>query len=207
MSKSSSSSVSQWLVDLKAGDAQAAAVLWARYAPKLLELARRKLQGVSTGAADEEDIAQSVFRNVCKGAAVGRFADINSRDELWWLLMSITKNKVVDHIRRETAAKRGGGAVLSEADLTPVAAQGAPFRLDALIADDPTPEHLAILEEQAQRLLGLLRDDRLRRIACLRIEGYSVSEIATDLAIGKRSIERKLELIRKVWQADLEGRA
>jgi RNA polymerase sigma factor (sigma-70 family) len=207
MPDSSNSSVSQWLRDLKAGDADAAAVLWSRYAPKLLELARSKLKGVSTGAADEEDIAQSVFRNLCKGAAVGRFADIQSRDELWWLLLRVTKNKVVDHFRRETAAKRGGGAVVSETDLTPTAYPAAPFSLDALISDEPTPEHLAMLEEQTQRLLGLLRDDRLRQIACLRIEGYTVSEIATKMTIGTRSVERKLELIRKAWTADLDEQA
>jgi hypothetical protein len=33
--------------------------------------------------ADEEDVALSVFRCLCDGAARGQFADVAIRDELW----------------------------------------------------------------------------------------------------------------------------
>lgn len=204
MSHSSSGvSVSQWLAGLKAGDLASIEALWGRYAATLIAVARQKLRGVPTGAADEDDIAQSVFYNVCRGAAAGRFAGLKNRDELWWLLLSITKGKVVDHIRRETALKRGGGEVLSESALASNGARGAPYSLDLLVAEDPTPEFLVELQEQAGRLMGLLRDDRLREIALARIEGLTVAEIAEQLEVSCRSVERKLQLIRKTWAADL----
>jgi DNA-directed RNA polymerase specialized sigma24 family protein len=53
-----------------------------------------------------------------------------------------------------------------------------------------------MLDDQFQRLLGSLRDDRLREIAILRFEGYTVAEIAEKFGISTRSIERKLQLIR-----------
>lgn len=196
-------SVSQWLRGLKAGDLASIEALWRRYASTLVTLARHKLQGVSTSAADEDDIAQSVFHNMCRGAAAGRFEDVKTRDELWWLLLSITKRKVVDHIRRETAIKRGGGGVLSESALASSGGDGPPFSFDLLVADDPTPDFLVALQEQADRILGLLRDDRLREIAIGRIEGLTVDEIAEQMGISTRSVERKLQLIRKVWAADL----
>ena len=49
----------------------------------------------------------------------------------------------------------------------------------------------------------MLRNDQLREIAILRIEGYNVAEIAQKLAIGMRAVERKLQLIRKKWKREL----
>ncbi len=54
-------------------------------------------------------------------------------------------------------------------------------------------------------LLDLLRDETLREIAVMRIEGYSVEEIATKLGIGMRSIERKLQLIRTKWSREIDN--
>lgn len=198
-------SVSGWIAGLKANDAQAAQELWNRYAFRLVDIARQKLGNAPKGIADEEDIAQSVFRSVCRGAAAGRFHAVNSRDELWWLLLAITKQKVANHVRRETAQKRGTGRVRSECALRANVDGNMGFMLDHLVGEEPTPDFLAMLEEQNRRLLGLLRDDRLRQIAISRIEGYTVPEIAAELAISTRTVERKLRLIRNKWSKDFTG--
>jgi DNA-directed RNA polymerase specialized sigma24 family protein len=49
----------------------------------------------------------------------------------------------------------------------------------------------------------MLRNDQLREIAVLRIEGYNVAEIAQKLAISQRALERKLQLIRAQWKREL----
>ncbi len=198
----SANSVSHWIASLRGKEADAAKKLWDRYALRLVELARQQLGRSPKGIADEEDIAQSVFRSICRGAAEGRFNDVKNRDDLWWLLVAITKQKVVDHIRRESAQKRGAGRVMPEAALASEFQDNA-FTLDWLVGDEPTPDFLVMLEEQNDRLLGLLRDDRLRNVAISRIEGYTVPEIAANLAISTRSVERKLQLIRKAWARDL----
>jgi DNA-directed RNA polymerase specialized sigma24 family protein len=59
------------------------------------------------------------------------------------------------------------------------------------------------LEEQYVRLLDMLRNDQLREIAVLRIEGYTIDEIAVQVGIGRRAIERKLKLIRSKWKHEL----
>src|SRR5689334_11320901 len=107
-------SISEWIGRLKAGDSDAAQNLWDRYAQALVNVARKKLGDAPRRVADEEDVAQSVFSSICRGAAAGRFTDVRSRDELWWLLLSITTQKVVDHVRRELAQKRGGGQAKME---------------------------------------------------------------------------------------------
>jgi len=195
-------SISDWIARLGAEDVQAVQEIWQRYASRLVELAARKLGDAPKRAADEDDIALSVFQSLCRGAAEGRFADVKNRDELWWLLLAITKQKVVSYIRRETAQKRGGGQVRYESGGAGDSSEPA-FQLDLLVSDEPTPELLVTMEDENQRLLGLLRDDRLQQIAIWRLEGYTVAEIAERLSISERSVERKLQLIRRTWAREL----
>lgn len=196
-------SISMWIASLKDGDAAAAQRLWDRFSARLRDFAQQRLGRTPRGMADEDDIAQSAFHSMCEGVIAGRFSDVRSRDELWWLLLKLTRQKAVNHRRREGAKKRGGGRVHTETALSTTSADQDSFALDQLIGQDPTPEFLVALEEEHQRLLGLLRDDRLREIAILRIEGYAVADVAGRLGISLRSVERKLQLIREVWILEL----
>jgi len=49
------------------------------------------------------------------------------------------------------------------------------------------------------RRLESLGDATLRRIALLKMEGFSNDEIAAQLDCGLRSVVRKLDVIRKRW--------
>jgi RNA polymerase sigma factor (sigma-70 family) len=200
---SSSHSVSQWIASLKAGDLEAVHHLWSRYWPQLINRAKQHLGASPKGMADEEDVAQNVFLSFCRGAAAGRFHDVKNRDELWWLLLAITKQKSVTSVRRELAKKRGGGRVKLESAMSHGEGERRDLSLDRLIGDAPTPDLLAMLKEQNTHLLGVLRDDRLREIARSRIEGYTVVEIADELAVTTRTVERKLQLIRNAWTKEL----
>ena len=151
---------------------------------------------------DEEDVVLSVFGSIWRGAIEGRFTNISNRDELWWLLLGITKRKAVDHIRRETAQKRYLQTRSDSQRATP-AAESDIYSLDDLVSSTPTPEFLVSLEEQYTRLLGLLRDDHMREIVSLRIEGRTIAEIAQRMSIGQRAVERKLQLIREKWKREL----
>jgi len=186
-------------VGLKAGEAQAIHNLWGRYYEDLVRMARLRIGKGPRQAADEEDVVQSVFATIFRGASAGRFERVTDRDDLWWLLLALTHNKAVDHVRHENRQKRGGGMVSRESDLS---FGPAPFELSKVIGRSPTPEVLAILQEEYDRLLSLLRDDQLRTVAVLRIEGWQVAEISAELKISLRSVERKLRLIRSQWSAE-----
>src|SRR5438874_663123 len=108
---SSEGSVSHWIAQLRAGDHRAAQELWERYFQRLVGLARKKLRDTPRRSADEEDVALSAFGCFCRGAEQGRFPRLSDRDDLWHLLVTITVQKAIDHIRRECRHKRGGGAV------------------------------------------------------------------------------------------------
>jgi len=200
LEQTSERSISHWIANLKDGDEDAAQALWSRYAIRLLDCAKKRLGRSQSGIADEEDVAQLAFASLCRGASEGRFQDVKNRDELWWMLLTITKRKATDHMRRETAKKRGGGKVISETHFRATAVGGsAVWSFDNLVGQDPTPEDLAILAEEYDVLMSKLRDSRLRNIAGLRIEGHTIPEIAEKLSIAKRSVERKLKLIRERW--------
>jgi DNA-directed RNA polymerase specialized sigma24 family protein len=182
---------------------EAAQLLWNRYFQDLVLVARRMLKGYPSAMADEEDVAASVFHSICKGGEAGRFDDLRNRDELWWLLLALSRQKAASYIRGETRQKRGKGKVKRESDLHgdgPIAA----FSLENLIGAAPTPEFLAQMQEEHQELMEMLGRDDLRQVAALRIAGYEVSEIADRLDMCNRSVLRKLALVRKLWNKRLE---
>jgi RNA polymerase sigma factor (sigma-70 family) len=144
-----------------------------------------------------------VFGSIFRGAAEGRFNHISTRDELWWLLLTITKRKSIDHIRRETAQKRHHQPDERGQQPSKGAPDAAQISLNDLVSSNPTPDFLIALEEQYLRLLDKLRNDQLRQIVNLRIEGYTVAEIAQKMNISLRAVERKLQLIRTKWKHEL----
>ena len=70
-----------------------------------------------------------------------------------------------------------------------------------LESDGPTPAEAAALNEALERRLQDLPEPDLRQVALMKLEGYTNREIAEALRCGERSVERKLNLIRKRWEA------
>lgn len=193
-------SITVWINQLKAGDANAAQRLWEEYFQRMVELARRKLEGTTRAAADEEDVALSAFKSFCLGAREGRYTRLHDRDNLWPLLVAITAHKSVDFIRRENRQKRGGSGTNDDEATDAPALLAVP--LSDIISREPTPEFAAEMTDHLQRLLTRLDetgDRELRRIALLRLEGYSPAEIAARTECARRTVERKLVLIGRLW--------
>lgn len=190
-----------WLQRLKVGELDAARPLWERYFHRLLGLARKRLAGSSRSAADEEDVALNAFDSFCRGAAGGKFAQLEDRHDLWQVLAVITARKAARQSQSERAQKRGGGKVESESTLAEEDASNA-LGIQHFAADDPTPELMAIATEEFERMLSLLTDESLREVALARLEGFSHAEIAARLGCHVRSVERKVRQIRELWSAD-----
>jgi DNA-directed RNA polymerase specialized sigma24 family protein len=194
-------SITRWFGSLQAGDRAAAQQLWERFASRLIGLARARLRSAPRRAADEEDAVLSAFDSFCRGAEQGCYPQLNDRGDLWNLLVAITVRKVSDQIQHEQRQKRGGGAVVCEADLATGSNSGQ--ALDDLIAMEPTPLLAAEMTEQCQRLLDLLDDADLRSIALLKMEGYTNDEIASRLDCVRSTVQRKLNLIRSRWEQEV----
>jgi DNA-directed RNA polymerase specialized sigma24 family protein len=197
-------SVTVWIASLKAGDADAAQKLWQRYFETLVRLARDRLRGAPRTVADEEDAALSAFDSFVRGAARGRYPRLDDRDDLWRLLVVITERKAIDQAHRERRQKRGGGKIRSIAGAVDTASRSLEGELVCLAGAEPTPEFAAQVADECRRLLGVLRDESLRVVARLRMEGYSNKEVAGQLGCSLRTIARKVELIRRSWLAENE---
>jgi DNA-directed RNA polymerase specialized sigma24 family protein len=192
--------VSHWIDRLKQGDPAAAQHLWGAYFQRLVGLARTKLQGVRLRAADEEDVALSAFASFCRGAERDRFPQLADRTDLWKLLVVITARKACDLASRERRLKRGGGKVSGESALrSPDGEQGG---IAEVIGREPTPEFAVQVAEQYQQLLSVLPDDELRTVAVRKMEGCTNEEIAEQLGRSLATVERKLHLIRRIWEKE-----
>src|SRR5262249_14212614 len=112
-----SGSVNAWIGALKAGDSKPAQQLWERYFQRLVGLARTKLVNMPRRVADEEDVALSAFDSFCRGAEQGRFPQLRDRNNLWPLLVVITKRKAADLVQHHYCQKQGGGKVRGESAL------------------------------------------------------------------------------------------
>jgi len=203
-------SISRWLGDLKEGDQAAAQPLWERYFSRLVVVARGKLRRMrrTTADEDEEDAALSAFNSFCAGAAQGKFPKLADRDDLWRLLVVITARKAMAQAQRQGRKKRGRGRIVDEAmlfgnDVDP--GEGSLAGLERIADAGPTPEFAAMMAEECQRLLDALGDDDLRQVAISRMEGYNNDEIAGQLGCARRTVARRLDLIRQTWLAAQEA--
>jgi DNA-directed RNA polymerase specialized sigma24 family protein len=195
-------SVTQWVSDLKAGDrSEATRRLWERYFQRLARLAQARLRTTGRGPADGEDVALSVFDSFFRAAAAGRFPELGDREDLWRLLVTITARKAHNRRRDEGRQKRGAGRVVDEGALAGADPMGDDF-LAQVVGNEPTPEFAAMVTDEYRRLFGSLADESLRVVALLKLEGHSNEEIAKSLDCGLRTVERKLEVIRKRWTAE-----
>ncbi len=192
---SNAGSITRWIGELKTGDALAAQRLWEVYFTRMVKVARRRLDAAPRRMADEEDVALSAFYSMCAGAQEGRFSLLADRDDLWSMLVAITAHKCVDLVRRENRQKRGGGANAIPA-------------FDELISQEPSPEFTAEVADQFDRLLALLDatgDADLKPIVLGKMQGETPVELADRLGCSRRSIERKLQVIVRVWEREGEA--
>jgi hypothetical protein len=195
-----SDSVTFWIGQLKAGDAQAVQPLWEGYFRRLVGLARARLRGVPTQAHGPEDVALSAFDSFCRGAAQGRFPRLDDRHDLWQVLVLLTARKAVNLRQQALSQKRGGGRVQHASALAGDADADA---LAEVVGREPSPEFAAEVAEECRRLLDLLPDGKLRAIALWKMEGYRNAEIAEKINRAEVTVERKLKLIRQAWEKEV----
>ena len=197
-------SVTIWIERLKAGETTAAEPLFAAYFHRLVGLARQQLRGLSGATADEEDVALSAFDSFCRAAKAGRFPRLEDREDLWKVLLMITARKAVDLRRREYREKRGGGKVIPASALAGDPNEAADD-FAQVMGREPTPELAVQAAEECRRLLEELGDEELRTLALAKLENYTNEEIARRLRRSLATVERKLGLIRKIWEREVEG--
>jgi DNA-directed RNA polymerase specialized sigma24 family protein len=199
-------SITRWVQQLDDGHAsEAQQQLWARYFDRLTTVARHHLSPTTRRVVDEEDVALSVLDSFFAAAGQGRYPDLRDRTGLWPLLARMAVCKTLKQRRTAEALKRGGGNVRGDSALGRRNEDASGLTFDEFAGTDPTPETIAELRELTDHLLARLENDSLRRVARRKLEGYSNAEIAHEMGVGLRTIERKLTRIRTRWSMHAPG--
>jgi RNA polymerase sigma-70 factor (ECF subfamily) len=168
------------LKQYRQGNQDAAHELYRRYAQRLRLLARTQLSAELAGRIEVDDIVQSVFGSFFRGVN-GSFYDVPLGEELWKLLLVIALHKIRNQGTYHLADKRDVRRTMRAAE-TAVEVEGR--------ADDSAAR--AFLQLVADEALAHL-DCQHRQMVELRMEGFSVEEIAQRTGRAKRTVERLLQ--------------
>lgn len=194
-------SITRCFARIRAGDSDAAGWLWARYFPRLYRFARRRLSSSSRRVTDEEDLIVSVFAALVRGAQLGSFPELADRDELMRLMTAIMKCKASTRGRREGSKKRGGGKVRGGSAFD--CDRGGPTSFEEVAGESPTPHDISAAVDEYRHLLGLLPSESLRGVVEGILLGRTSQELALKQGVSRRTVQRKLELIRAIWSNEL----
>jgi DNA-directed RNA polymerase specialized sigma24 family protein len=138
---------------------------------------------------DEEDVALSAFASFCRAVQEGRYPELDGRDGLWQLLITFTLRKARDRARLAWAAKRSAPTQAEED--TP---------LEEVPDPSPSPDLLALFNDECRHLFSLLGDPELEAVALWKLEGSTNEEIAGRLGSTVRTVQRMLAEIRHTWE-------
>jgi RNA polymerase sigma-70 factor (ECF subfamily) len=182
---------------LRAGDNEAAAAVFRRFASQLIALSRNQLDTWMRSKVDPEDIVQSVFRSFFLRFQDGDWHFVNW-DSLWGLLTLVTLRKCSDRCAYLCRECRDGRR---EVDGAGALGPGAPW---GPIDPAPSPSEAAMLTETVERLLNGLGPPE-RDVVELSLQGYTAAEIAERLGRAARSVRRVREHVRKWLESWARG--
>jgi RNA polymerase sigma-70 factor (ECF subfamily) len=179
---------SELIERVRAGDERAAEVLVRRYEPEVRREVRFLLRDPFLRRTfDSMDICQSVMGSFFMRAALGEY-DLGKPEDLIRLLISMTRNKVVDATRRQRAQRRDHRRATS---------------LEAvdLAAVTPGPSQVAEGRELLAVIRGKLSEEE-RRLADLRANGREWGDIASE--VGGTAEARRKQLTRAISRVSRE---
>lgn len=180
---------------LRAGQDDAAAQVFNRFASRLIALARKQMDQQVRRKVDPEDVLQSVFRSFFARNADGQFGEFESWDNLWAMLVVLTQRKCgrrMDYfhaarrdVQREVPVESPAGDSVSDVGAT---------------TEEPSPSEAAMLTETIEQLMRCL-EPKHREVLALRLQGYQPAEIAEQVGCTGRTVYRVLDRVRQWLEA------
>jgi len=183
---------------LRAGEEEAAAQLFQRYAGRLIGLAHSRLDRLVRQKVDPEDVMQSVFKSFFCRHRAGNW-DLADWNGLWSLLAQMTIRKCGRRAVHYRGARRD---VRREAGAHQDQDESAYFH--EAINREPTPDEAAMLAETIEVVLGEAEGYH-RDIVQMSLQGSTCAEIAAQTGVTERSVQRVLKRIRSRIEQMAEG--
>ncbi|MGC8641613.1 MAG: ECF-type sigma factor, partial [Isosphaeraceae bacterium] len=134
----------------------------------------------------------------------GRLPRFDSDDDFWRYVRRLVRRWLLDARRASSWRRRAGGGS-RECEGSP---RSAPRLLDQNLDDDAdrfrasgaaTPLERMAGEEEVERFLDRLGDERLRRVVVMRLDGWLLREIAHDVGTHVRTVRRMLRRAAELW--------
>lgn len=170
----------------RGGDRAAAEELFHRLIPKVERIVALRMGRRISELWDQDDVVQETLKDAYKG--LGSF-EMRHEGALCHWLATLVHNNLLDHQRRQRAAKRDGKRV------APPTGSSTPLAASVFGHDSTTPSRIAEaaeLEERIEQAL-LSLDERQRRVIELRkLCDLSFEEIAAELGLTQASSARAL---------------
>jgi RNA polymerase sigma-70 factor (ECF subfamily) len=176
------------LAQVRAGADEAAEELFARYAERLIALVRVHLSEKFAARFDPEDVVQTALRSFFCGVREGRYLLHHSGD-LWRLLASIARHKLQHQVARHSAERRTVTREISHPE--PTNAGCSP------LASIPSPSDAIVVADEIEWILNQLSPTEQRMFE-LRLEGYTLDEIAEDIQRSQRTVRRTMQQLKQL---------
>ncbi len=162
-----------------AGDEAAAAELVAAYEPEIRRFVRFRLTSPSVRRfIDSVDVSQSVLARFFVVVQSGD-VEITSHSQLRGLLLTMANHRLLDHVRRQHAARRDGRRLAGNEALEWSPAAGK------------TPSEFVSEKELFEMLLDRLSEQD-RRLVEARLEGHSWGELAKRFGLSAEAARKRV---------------
>jgi RNA polymerase sigma factor (sigma-70 family) len=177
------------LAEIAAGSDTAVWEVIERYSKNILRVVRRTLPAEIQKKLDPSDVVQSVWKSLLRRGASAEFA---TADRFMAYIVGMARLKVFETHRRFT--KYQATNIRREVAVSPNQRHDDRDDLERTELADPkrqTPDSIAAFREN----WNLALDQSGRRgleVVKLRLQGYTLDEIAERLAISKRTVQRVL---------------
>lgn len=184
----SKASVEELISRLRQGDSDAESQLFHRYVNRLLALARQRLDRITSGKVDADDVVQSVYRSFFLRLRKGQF-NVPDSASLWALLTEITLRKCGRRQAFYRAARRDAGREVNgqSPDETNI-----PWEA---IAREPTPHEAAMLAETLEQIMRPM-DQRQQQMMMFGLQGFNDREISEKVGRSQRTVRRHLQRVK-----------
>ncbi|QDV19767.1 RNA polymerase sigma factor SigM [Gimesia panareensis] len=192
---SSEGSISDLINAWTENESAAVERLQLEYFHRLRALARRVLNGFPAAAVEADDVVQSALISLCRFMRRPETPRDKDRNDLWRLLCQIVVYKSRQRMRSRTKGLPGG----QERPMIDYESPEQAVKIEAALQHVSTNEFDLIVHDALDQL-----DEPLQRIAMLMMEGYTQTEMATRLGCSRRTIIRKMNLLKQLLAVLLE---
>ena len=176
------------------GHESAANEIFHRYLKRLVLLARSRLSKKLASRMDPEDVVMSAYRSFFLRARDGKF-EIEKEGDLWRLLVEISLHKLYRGANYHLAAKRSVDKEVTRAefDQAEVHTSGR--------GREPSPDLAVVAADELEKLMRGLQPVE-RDVVQLRLQGFSMTEIAKQLEISDRTVRRYIAKAKSLMLED-----